>query len=277
MSDAANGNGWAAPGAAPTNQSTLNVASTTTGVQGAAVPFQNQQGYAESFQAQQQQPQPGFPSVYPQTQFTPQQQFPAQGATTPGIESEIFPCPKRRMGIVIGQKGVTIKDVQRRSGCDIQINQDVPPGQDCLITIRGSRQAIDTAKTMLTQIVEMGPDHPYQGAHGSRFQQQGDSRGGPPGNGYGGQQQYYQQYQSQQAAAAYGSYGQAPQGYQQFQAQPYAQQAYPTSQYGAQPPPSQGGSGPSTSVWKTATASDGQVYYYNTETGATQWDKPPEV
>ena len=53
------------------------------------------------------------------------------------------------MGRVIGQKGVTINDLQKRSSCDIQINQDVPPGQDCEITIKGSRQGIDSVKRML--------------------------------------------------------------------------------------------------------------------------------
>lgn len=78
-------------------------------------------------------------------------------------ESEVFPCSKMYMGRVIGQKGVTVNDVQKRSGCDIQINQDVPPGTDCEITIRGSRQGIEQAKIMLREIIEMGPNHPYAG------------------------------------------------------------------------------------------------------------------
>jgi len=83
----------------------------------------------------------------------------AGGAT----ETEIFPCSKMYMGRVIGQKGVTINDLQKRSGCDIQINQDVPPGQDCQITIRGARQGIENTKRMLMEIIEMGPNHPYAG------------------------------------------------------------------------------------------------------------------
>jgi len=35
------------------------------------------------------------------------------------------------------------------------------------------------------------------------------------------------------------------------------------------PPPMMAPSG-----WKSATAADGQVYYYNEKTGETQWDKP---
>lgn len=80
-----------------------------------------------------------------------------------GIESEMFPCAKMYMGRVIGQKGVTINDLQKRSGCDIQINQNVPPGQDCEISIKGSRQGIEMAKQMLQEIIELGPNHPYAG------------------------------------------------------------------------------------------------------------------
>jgi rRNA processing protein Krr1/Pno1 len=73
-----------------------------------------------------------------------------------GVEMEIFYSAKNFMGRLIGQKGVTINDLQRRSACDIQINQDVSPGQDCEISIRGSRQGIEMAKQMLREIIEIG-------------------------------------------------------------------------------------------------------------------------
>jgi far upstream element-binding protein len=83
-------------------------------------------------------------------------------------ETEYFPAAKIYMGRIIGQKGVTINDLQKRSGCDIQINQDVPPGSDCIITIKGFRQSIEMAKQMLREIIEMGPDHPYAGGGGRK-------------------------------------------------------------------------------------------------------------
>ena len=75
---------------------------------------------------------------------------------------EIFYASKNFMGRIIGQKGVTINDLQRRSACDIQINQDVAPGQDCEISIRGSRQGIEMVKQMLREIIEIGmvPQYP---------------------------------------------------------------------------------------------------------------------
>jgi far upstream element-binding protein len=88
------------------------------------------------------------------------------GSAAAGTEVEIFYAAKMYMGRLIGSRGVTINDVQKQSGCDIQINQDVPPGQDCEISIKGSRQGIEMAKGMLRDIIEMGPDHPYAGGTG---------------------------------------------------------------------------------------------------------------
>ena len=83
-----------------------------------------------------------------------------------GQETEIFFAAKHYMGRIIGSKGVTINDLQKRSGSDIQINQDVPPGRDCEISLRGQRQGIEMAKNMLREIIETGPNHPYAGGGG---------------------------------------------------------------------------------------------------------------
>lgn len=58
------------------------------------------------------------------------------------------------------------------------------------------------------------------------------------------------------------------------QASPYGQQPQAYGGYAQQqqaPPPSQAAAG---SPWKAAQAPDGQVYYYNSATGETQWTKP---
>lgn len=184
------------------------------------------------------------------------------GGTGPG--SDVFPCSKTHVGRVIGQKGVTINDIQKRSGCDIQINQNVPQGQDCQITLRGSREGIEMAKRMLQDIIELGSNHPYAGGHGQfGVGQQGADQGyQQPAYGYGHPGQHPQMYAQQ-------PYGMAP---MQYGGQPgYSQpQTYPTQQYGVphgapQAPPS---------PWKAATAADGQVYYYNQITQETQWDRP---
>jgi rRNA processing protein Krr1/Pno1 len=208
------------------------------------------------------------------------------------IESDLFPCAKMYMGRVIGQKGVTINDLQKRSGCDIQINQNVPAGQDCQISMKGSRQGIEMAKQMLQDIIELGPNHPYAG--GREYQSDFScfilfpsssftsntmqlwllSTDGQFGRVHHGGQQGYQQssyhanqpYQPGYSHQYYGTpqYGGQP-VYQQHTYQPQGQQ------YGVQP----GAFIPAdASPWRAATAADGQIYYYNQITQETQWERP---
>eukprot|EP00986_Skeletonema_menzelii_P005746 scaffold2132_cov152-Skeletonema_menzelii.AAC.7 len=204
------------------------------------------------------------------------QQYGSAGVSIGGIETEVVPCAKMHMGRVIGQKGITINDLQKRSGCDIQINQQVPVGMDCQISLKGSRQGIDTAKQMIQEIIELGSQHPYAGGHGSK-------------NQYGGQQGYQQQYYSQGAYAGQ-AYNQGAYP-AQAQQQPYTQQyGMPQQQYYGgqtmyqqqqpyQSQPVYGGVAvsPAASPWRTATSADGQIYYYNSMTNETSWDKPPGI
>lgn len=202
------------------------------------------------------------------------QQYGSASVSIGGIETEVVPCAKMHMGRVIGQKGVTINDLQKRSGCDIQINQQVPVGMDCQISIKGSRQGIDTAKQMIQEIIELGSQHPYAGGHGSK-------------NQYGGQQGYPQHAYS---PGAYSGQAYNQGAYPaQAQQQPYTQQyGVPQQQYyGGQPvyqqqqpfqaQPAYGGVAvsPAASPWRSATSADGQIYYYNAMTNETSWDKPP--
>mmetsp|Transcript_22500 Transcript_22500/g.31726 ORF Transcript_22500/g.31726 Transcript_22500/m.31726 type:complete len:628 (-) Transcript_22500:732-2615(-) len=211
-------------------------------------------------------------------------------------ESEIFPCAKMYMGRIIGQKGVTINDLQKRSGCDIQINQDVPPGYDCQITLKGPRQGIESAKMMLTDIIQMGPNHPYAGGGGAGAGAGGSSSNGVGGglgvavggggndmmhnNGYRQHGGYGQQHQYHQPAIHHhGQPGYGQQGYGQTYGQPHFQQGQPYhQQYGGYPPQPLPGMPVNMNqqpMWKTATAPDGQTYYYNEKTGETSWEKPP--
>ena len=211
-----------------------------------------------------------------------------------GRETEMVYAQRQFMGRIIGSKGVTVNDLQRRSGCDIQINQDVGPGQDCEITIKGTREGIESVKNMIKEIVEIGPQHPYAGG-----------MGGGSGGGYQQQQQQnpYDQsgYAQPNPYQQTGGYGQVGGGYAYGQggymgaagggsgyglpqpaavAAPIAAVGYhgmhQQPQYGGYPqqqhqPPQ---APPAATPWKAAAAPDGQVYYYNERTGETQWDKP---
>ncbi|GAX12059.1 hypothetical protein FisN_8Lh161 [Fistulifera solaris] len=212
--------------------------------------------------------------------------IPSYGGPGGGQEVTIMYVQKQYMGRIIGKKGVTINDLQRRSSCDIQVNQNVPHGQDCEITIRGTPQGIESARQMIREIIEIGPQHPYAGgaeSGGMAFQQQGygQSYGGQQGGyrgaysgGFQAQQQSFAQpsYQQQPSyTQSTPSYGAAPVAYPPAQVQlpPAYSQPVPAPQYGYGQVPA-----PVVSEWKSATSPDGQVYYYNERTGATQWDKP---
>jgi len=193
-------------------------------------------------------------------------------------ETDMFPCAKMYMGRVIGQKGATINDLQKRSGCDIQINQNFPAGENCQITITGSRQGVDTAKRMLYEIIETGANHPYAG---------GSSQGGQLGNAQGRHQSFEQQpyhqmsvanqsYQQQGNSHRYDG-GSQQQNLRQstYQPQPYQSQPY-QSHHGYRhalqnDAPAPGGQA---YPWRSASAGDGQIYYYNQITQETQWDRP---
>ena len=110
------------------------------------------------------QPPPAYGAPPPGYGAPPQAMpYGAPPGAAGGSEVEMFYAAKNFMGRIIGQKGVTINDLQKRSGCDIQINQDVAHGQDCEISIRGARAGIESAKQMLQEIISVGPNHPYAG------------------------------------------------------------------------------------------------------------------
>lgn len=218
--------------------------------------FQGNRGYG-------QQPQAGYGGGYggPPSGYGGGAYGPGGGADAGpgGGGSDVFPCAKNHVGRVIGHRGVTINDLQKRSGCDIQVNQNVPQGQDCQITLRGSREGIDMAKRMLQEILDMGANHPYAGGHG----QMG---GGQPGGDQGYQQPAYQTGYANHGQQSH-MHAQQPYGMPQQQPQYGLQPAYP---HGMQPGAPQAQPSP----WKAATAADGQVYYYNQITQETQWDRP---
>lgn len=237
-------------------------------------------GYGQQLQ---QQAQPTGQSSYGHYGSTAS----SRGGGSGGVESDIFYAGKSYMGRIIGQKGVTINDLQKRSGCDIQINQNVPMGQDCEVHIKGSRQGIELAKQMLSEILQMGPNHPYAGGQGAGGGGGGGGYTQPTGymqqqTAYGQTQPQYQQHYGQQ-----GQYAMNPNQYGYMQ---QTQLQQPTSQYGApygggqtygygqQPPTQLGYQQPvvpaAYSPWKTATSPDGQIYYYNEKTNETTWDKP---
>jgi rRNA processing protein Krr1/Pno1 len=167
---------------------------------------------------------------------------PGYGMAVDGRETDVVYAAKQFMGRIIGGKGVTVNDLQRRSGCDIQINQDVPPGQECEITIKGPRQGIESAKAMIQEIIEVGPQHPYAGGTDAYGSGGGGPSVGVPSVGAGGSGGYHGAYNQYQAQYSYPQQQQHQQqhGYDQGGAYGQAAAYAPQGGYG-QPAPQAGG------------------------------------
>jgi len=72
--------------------------------------------------------------------------------------STVINCPQNVVGRVIGRGGETIKNLQLRSGCHIQIDQNYPEGMPRKITVSGSILQVPQAVAMVNQkINDHGP------------------------------------------------------------------------------------------------------------------------
>jgi hypothetical protein len=88
---------------------------------------------------------------------------PATTAHDAAIETDAVPCERAHIGRIIGPRGATVNDLQRRSSCRIQIDQ-----ANCAVHVTGTRYGIELARTMLGEIEEWGANHPYDGGGGRR-------------------------------------------------------------------------------------------------------------
>jgi len=180
-------------------------------------------------------------------------------------ETDLVLAPKMVIGRIIGRGGETIKNIQKVSGATVQIDQSDDP---CKISISGQQSTVDQAKALIAEIMNGGDPfapNPYSGGgYGGQQQQQQYGGYGGYGGGYGGQQ-----YGSGYGAGGYGGYG----GYGEYGAAPAAggydyQQAAQDPNMAA---PAAGGQ------WIEYRDDQNRPYYYNTVTGVTQWEKPPEM
>uniref|UniRef100_A0A671NBE9 Far upstream element-binding protein 1-like n=1 Tax=Sinocyclocheilus anshuiensis TaxID=1608454 RepID=A0A671NBE9_9TELE len=74
--------------------------------------------------------------------------------------SEEFKVPDGMVGFIIGRGGEQISRIQQDSGCKIQISPDSGGMPDRSVTLTGSPDAIQAAKSLLTEIVEKGRPSP---------------------------------------------------------------------------------------------------------------------
>jgi far upstream element-binding protein len=108
-----------------------------------------------------------------------------------GQFTEDFRIPDTLVGLVIGRGGEQIKRMQQDSGCKIRIASDSDGTSERTCTLSGSQESIDTAKRMLSDVVQRGQNREQgggrggQGGHGGGgYGQRDNNMGG--GGGYGG-------------------------------------------------------------------------------------------
>eukprot|EP00995_Heteronema_vittatum_P008507 NODE_3722_length_638_cov_364.426146_g2675_i0.p1 GENE.NODE_3722_length_638_cov_364.426146_g2675_i0~~NODE_3722_length_638_cov_364.426146_g2675_i0.p1 ORF type:complete len:156 (-),score=54.01 NODE_3722_length_638_cov_364.426146_g2675_i0:82-549(-) len=142
--------------------------------------------------------------------------------------SQTLDCEKRLVGRIIGSKGETINSMQSASGARIQIDQDVPEGAPCKVTVTGQPQQVQTATYIITDCMNGGTcmnaagvakfmEQMQQQQQLAQMQQQqmmgmGMPGMGMPGMGYPPQYGYPQPGYGQPPAGAYGQPPAAPQG-----------------------------------------------------------------
>ena len=104
-------------------------------------------------------PIPGMPSSYAAPGYGQQvmglpPSMPSQLNT--GLLLHVMECPKQVVGKLIGRGGETIQLIQQKSGCKVQIDQQVPEGHPCKINMNGNTQAIQNAIQIVQEIMTNG-------------------------------------------------------------------------------------------------------------------------
>lgn len=192
---------------------------------------------------------------------------------TPGQTSKSVECPKESVGKLIGRGGETIRGIQMATGARMQIDQTRQP---CQVVMAGTDACVEACVQVVQEIIEGGSTAVFNeiARGGQGFGGQGYGGQATMAAGWGGQAASYDS-----AAAAYD-----PAAYAQQQAV-YAQM-YAAQQYGAHvaatataaatgtPAPNASAAPAATPVWRAIDDGKGNVYWYNTLTGVSQWEKP---
>ncbi|EMC95082.1 hypothetical protein BAUCODRAFT_25198 [Baudoinia panamericana UAMH 10762] len=119
------------------------------------------------------------------------------------IEKTIH-VPSEAVGMIIGKGGETIKDMQRTTGCKINVNQPVRPDVTRKIDLAGTSRSMAEAERIIWEKVETVRERDAAAGRSHRDQSGGGQSSGG-GGGYNGYSQPQQQ-QQQPPMSGYGSY-----------------------------------------------------------------------
>ena len=107
--------------------------------------------------------------------FVPRlQRFPALGAGgggDDGTTTEVVKCKTTWIGQVVGPQGSTVNEIKTTTGAEIEISES---GQDSLVTISGSKNAVNAAKARVEEIIKDAEDPDYEGSEGRKWREEAD-------------------------------------------------------------------------------------------------------
>lgn len=224
-------------------------------------------------------------------------------------------CPRSAVGRIIGRSGETVKMLQRKYNASVQINQGTDPMDVTIIASPHEAEACQAEITHIIANPEMpsgGPGmgpRPGFGGMGPGFGGMGMGMGMMgPRPGFGGMP-YGAPFGGMPYGAPYGGYGAGPYGgggmMPGYGAGPYgggygggapgygagsAGGGYDAAAYGASTAGAgqqqyagaaaggaAAGGASGSSVWQAIPDDQGRTYYYNTQTGVSQWEKPADM
>jgi far upstream element-binding protein len=187
--------------------------------------------------------------------------------------TRVVTCDKQVVGRIIGKGGETIKGLQRNHACSVQIDQT---GVPIRVTINGPAAQVALCERAIVDLIE-------DRAHLGGMSAAGGFGAGSFGAAYGAAAAApaYGGYGAAAAAPAYGAYPSAAGGYGGYPPAP-AQAGYGAGGYGAAGGYSQGGPPPgpppmTKPLWQEMKDDQNRSYFYNTQTGVSQWERPANM
>ena len=190
-----------------------------------------------------------------------------------GIQYQVMECARQYVGKLIGPAGSIIQLLQQKSGCRVQIDQNVPEGMPCKINMQGNPQTLSNAAQLIAEIITNGPARvqsmpamPTSQAVPQAYGAYGAAQSAYPA-AYPGAQAYAMPQQQQMLMM--------PQQQQQQQQQ---QRQYPASAYApASTASAAPTAAPSASPWTEYTSETGHKYWFNSQTNTSQWERPAGI
>jgi hypothetical protein len=78
--------------------------------------------------------------------------------------TKVIDCPSNYVGLLIGRKGWTIKNIQQQSGAHVTVNQNVPDDRPRKIVLVGTPETVSHAESLVMDVLSYPADPPPAGS-----------------------------------------------------------------------------------------------------------------